>query len=41
MQIENHIPRVGDGNIVAKYLFLQGRREGAKTRVDPKKIMTI
>ena len=41
MQIESHIPRVGDGNIVAKYLFLQGRREGAKSRVDPKKIMTI
>lgn len=41
MQLETHIPRIGDGNIIAKYLFLQGRKDGSKGQVDPKKIMTI
>ncbi|MFM7853015.1 MAG: hypothetical protein ACKO96_14145 [Flammeovirgaceae bacterium] len=41
MQHETHIPRIGDGNIIAKYLFLQGRKDGSKGQVDPKKIMTI
>jgi hypothetical protein len=41
MQLESHIPQVGEGSVIAKYLFLQGRRQDGKGRVDPNKVMTV
>ena len=41
MQSETHIPRVGSGTTVAKYLLLQGQRGDKRGKVDTGREMTI
>lgn len=41
MQTEQHIPQVGSGTIIAKYLFLQGKNDGSKFTPNPNKTLNI
>lgn len=41
MKNESHIPKVGSGIAIAKYLFLHGKAEGKRMVTNPQKKLSI